>query len=271
MTASVPIPAEGELQLGAVRLPAGRILRTEGETDEPVAWITETALPEPGPVWSALSALHGQTGLVPILAPAGRGDDLGASCWEPADVADVDRADAAAMLEHLWTDSMPEPWQTGPEWAEEWEWAEEMTAPFTTRYPGLAPAVEPVLPPEALEAALRSFPASRIALVPAGRPADVLPVLGWIPGNWNCAFPAPSPVGFAAVLRSWEERFGARLFALSHDQAWLLVERPPRDLDAALPVAAEHFVFCDEPAGRQSVQTTAADIAGTPAWYFWWD
>jgi hypothetical protein len=25
MTASVPIPAEGELQLGAVRLPAGRL------------------------------------------------------------------------------------------------------------------------------------------------------------------------------------------------------------------------------------------------------
>jgi hypothetical protein len=51
----------------------------------------------------------------------------------------------------------------------------------------------------------------------------------------------------------------------------LLVERPPPDPDAALPVAAEHFVFCDEPAGRQSVQTTAAEIAGAPVWYFWWD
>ena len=121
------------------------------------------------------------------------------------------------------------------------------------------------------EGELHSFPASRVALVPASRPADVLPVLGWVPGNWNSAFPVPSPIGFATVLRSWEERFGARLFALTHDQAWLLVERPPPDLDAALPVAAEHFVLCDEPAGRQPVRTTAAEIAGAPVWYFWWD
>ncbi|MGD0242621.1 MAG: DUF4253 domain-containing protein [Streptosporangiaceae bacterium] len=118
---------------------------------------------------------------------------------------------------------------------------------------------------------MQEFPASRIALVPAGRPADVLPVLGWCPGDWDGALNIPIPVGFAAVLRSWEERFGARLFALSHDQAWLLVERPPPDPDAALPVAAEHFVFCDEPAGRQSVRATAAKIAGAPIWYFWWD
>ena len=114
MTASAPVPDEGELRLGTVRLPAGRPLRLEDDSDEPVAWITETAVPEPGPLWSALTALHGQTGLV-------------------------------------------------------------------------------------------------------------------------------------------------------------LVERPPPDLDAALPVAAEHFVFCDEPAGRQSVRTTAAEIIGAPIWYFWWD
>ena len=83
----------------------------------------------------------------------------------------------------------------------------------------LAPAIDTALPPKAPEEALQKFPASRIALVPATRPADVLPVLGWIPGNWESAFPADAPVGFAAVLRSWEERFGARLFALSHDQA----------------------------------------------------
>lgn len=81
----------------------------------------------------------------------------------------------------------------------------------------------------------------------------------------------PSPVGFAAVLRSWEERFGARLFAMRHDKAYLLVERPPCSLAAALPVAAEHFVFCDEPAGRQPVRTTTTEIVDAPVWYFWWD
>jgi hypothetical protein len=36
-------------------------------------------------------------------------------------------------------------------------------------------------------------------------------------------------------------------------------------------VAAEHFVFCDEPAGRQSVRMTAGEIVDAPRWYFWWD
>jgi hypothetical protein len=53
------------------------------------------------------------------------------------------------MLKHLWIDSLPEPWQTG----EEREWAEEMTAPFGTRYPGMAPAMAAALKPAALETA----------------------------------------------------------------------------------------------------------------------
>jgi hypothetical protein len=270
MTASAPVPDDGELRLGTVTLPAGRQLRSKGGIGEPVAWMTRAPVPDPGPVWSALSALHGQTGLVPVLEPAG-GGDLEASCRVTAAVADVDRVNVGALLELLWADHFPEPWQVGPEWDEEREWSADMAAPFTSRYPGMAPAVDTALTPDVLAAAVRRFPASRIALIPADRPADVLPVLGWCPGNWDCAFPVPSPVGFAAVLRSWEERFGARLFALRHDKAYLLVERPPPDMDAALPVAAEHFVFCDEPAGRQPVRATAADIIDAPTWDFWWD
>ena len=271
MAVGASIPHEGELRLGTVRLPAGQLIRSQSGVGEPVAWITEAPVPEPGPVWSALSARHGQTGLVPILAPAGAGDFLEVACQDTAAAADVDRVDAAALLEQLWADCVPEPWQAGPEWAEDRQWADEMAAPFTSRFPGLAPAGNTALAPDALEAVLHSFPDSRIALVPAGRPADVLPVLGWCPGDWDGVLPVPVPVGFAAVLRSWEERFGARLLALAHDEAYLLVGRPPRGLDAALAVAAEHFVFCDEPAGRQPVRTTAADIADAPLWYFWWD
>lgn len=175
------------------------------------------------------------------------------------------------ILEERWAEWFPEPWYAGPRPDEEKRMVDDLVAPFTSQYPGLAPAADAALPPDALEAVLRSFPAARIAVVPANRPADVLPVLGWCLGNWDCAFPADTPVALAAVLRSWEERFGARLFALTNDQAYLLVERPPRGLDAALPVAAEHFLLCDEPAGRQPVRTTAANIIGAPVWYFWWD
>ncbi len=272
MTASIPVPDEGGLHIGTVRLPACRLLWSDHATGEPVAWITRAPVPEPGSAWSALSALHGETGLVPVLEPAGWGDNLEAACGEDRTGAtDVDRVDAAAMLEHRWIDCQPMTPQTDPGWMEEREWMDDMTAPFTSQFPGLAPPGGAPLPPDVLETGLRSVPACRIALVRADRPADVIAVLGWCPGNWNCAFPAASPVAFAAVLRSWEERFGARLFAMSYDEAWLLVERPPRGLDAALPVAAEHFVFCDEPAGRQPVRATAAEIDGAPIWHFWWD
>lgn len=260
-TAGTPLPDEGELRLGTVRLPAGRLLRSKGGDGEPVAWITEAPVPEPGPVWAELSALHRQTGLVPILDPAHVRDfNIQRACQDTATVADVDRADVAMILEE--------------QWADRWEYddSSEIAEPFTSQYPGLAPAVDTALPTDEMEAALRSFRASRIALVPADRPADVLPVLGWCPGSWESVFYAvDTPVAMAAVLRSWEERFGARVFAMSYDRAHLLVERPPGDLDAALPVAAEHWLFCDDPAGRQAVRTTAANLIGNPIWYFWWD
>lgn len=49
-----PLPEDGELQLGPVRLPAGRRV-TPYERDEPVAWVTRRTVPDPGLVWSALS------------------------------------------------------------------------------------------------------------------------------------------------------------------------------------------------------------------------
>jgi hypothetical protein len=173
MATSIRVPDEGELRLGPVRLPAGRQLRWRA--NDPVAWMTEVQVPEPGLVWSALSVLHGQTGLVPILAPRRRGEDLEAAAFgEMAMVSEVDQVDVAAILEDRWIDSFPELRQTGPERAEDWEWAEDTAAPFTSGYPGLAPAVNAALAPDVLDEVLRSFPASRIALVPADRPADVL-------------------------------------------------------------------------------------------------
>jgi hypothetical protein len=176
MTICVLVPGEGELRLGAVGLPAGRLLRLADDTG--AGWITQAPVREPGPAWSALSALHGETGLIPVLVPAGRGDDLEVVCQDPAEITDVDQVDATAILEHLWDESFPEPWQTGAQREPDNEWADEMAAPFTRQYPGLAPAVTSVLAPGTLDAALRSFPASRIALIPAGRPADARLVPG---------------------------------------------------------------------------------------------
>jgi hypothetical protein len=52
----------------------------------------------------------------------------------------------------------------------------------------------------------------------------------------------------------------------------LLVSRPPRTLEAALPIAAEHFAFSEEAHGAlHSVDEIACAIVGNPFWDFWWD
>jgi len=65
VTASVP--EEGQLQLGAITLPAGKRVRAGFEPAVPVAWVTRQPVPDAGRVWAGLSAMHQETGLVPFL------------------------------------------------------------------------------------------------------------------------------------------------------------------------------------------------------------
>lgn len=75
-----------------------------------------------------------------------------------------------------------------------------------------------------------------------------------------------------AVLRSWEDRFGARLIDVGYDTLRLLVERPPRTLEAAQRVAAEHIVLADDCIdGARDVPDIAARLVNALIWTFWWD
>ena len=75
------------------------------------------------------------------------------------------------------------------------------------------------------------------------------------------------------MLRSWEDRFGARLLEVGFADIRLVVSRPPRTLDEALPIAAEHVAFCDECArmGLRHVRMIARTLVDNPFWDFWWD
>ena len=87
------------------------------------------------------------------------------------------------------------------------------------------------------------------------------------------------PLHLSAVLRSWEDRFGARLLQIGPGaEIRLLVSRPPRTQDAALAVAAELWAFGDTAWVTYSSQDqveSVADIASLiidqPIWGFWWD
>ena len=59
--------------------------------------------------------------------------------------------------------------------------------------------------------------------------------------------------------------------ALSNS-AGSLTERPPRTLEAALALAAEHYVFSDESQFvAHDVREIASALVGAPIWRFWWD
>ncbi|HEY1344759.1 MAG TPA: DUF4253 domain-containing protein [Streptosporangiaceae bacterium] len=226
------LPEEGELRLGAVVLPPGRRIVPQEGPGEPVAWVTTQPVPDPGRVWSALSDAHLETGLVPIVLTDGEEDeDFFFSA--PDDLAELDHLDAASVLGI-----------------------------------SLAPPEGSKLSMAECQQFLGTLGPAPIGLVPARRPADVLPTVGWRTAD---RFPTSLPI--AAVLRSWEARFGARLLDVGPGaQIRLLVERPPRSAEAAQLVAAEHFAFCDERAGqgRHDIAAIAASLVDAPVWTCWW-
>lgn len=139
-----------------------------------------------------------------------------------------------------------------------------------------APPGQPLLSEAELRQVLDALPPARIGLVAAARPADALAALGWHGSDQYWLDHDSGGLPLAAVLRSWEDRFGARLLEVGLADIKLLVQRPPDDLRSAQRVAAEHYAVCDECAGHTGMAlTTIPEIARAlvkaPIWSFWWD
>jgi hypothetical protein len=77
----------------------------------------------------------------------------------------------------------------------------------------------------------------------------------------------------AAVLRSWEARFGAYVVGIGFDTLTLGVQRPPTSMQHALAIAAEHFAICSDIVyqGAGSLEAYAEEILERPVWSLWWD
>jgi hypothetical protein len=145
---------------------------------------------------------------------------------------------------------------------------EATIAPFGRKFPGLAPAEDTPLDPRELDEILGSLPARRIGLAPANRPADVLPLIGWSGATNRYRNSLP----IAAVLRSWEDRFGARLLEVGFDDLSVLASRPPRTTQHAQRLAAEQWTVSDECGpGLTDIAAITAQLLTSPIWRFWWD
>ncbi len=105
----------------------------------------------------------------------------------------------------------------------------------------------------------------------------VLPTEDWttIPAymNWGDWNENPSPEYHVAALRSWRDRYGAELAALSFDVLNLRVTRKPQSREEALALAREHYAYCNDivDQGVETLNHLAKDLMENDWWYFWWD
>ncbi|NYJ03908.1 DUF4253 domain-containing protein [Petropleomorpha daqingensis] len=206
----------------------------DGERSPAVLWVTDAAMPDATSVWSVLADQFPRTGLWPLLVQglydgSGRPWDNGE--FQPASEEEIAAVDVRQVLEESWHDSLVpinDPWApgTGP------------LAPFHPTFPGLAPMQQG--PP--VETFAPATGSSRIGLVSCRRPADAIGVVGWegAINKWQRA------AEVSAVLRSWEDRFGAIVVGLGFATITLLVTRPPETDDDALRVAAEVAALCPD-------------------------
>ncbi|MGX9888460.1 DUF4253 domain-containing protein [Streptomyces sp. NPDC002276] len=276
-----------------LELPPGRLFDVTAEvpSDEPLLWCADDPA-KPGD-WAVLQPARRAAGLLPVLLDLGSAQG-GLDNWElrPDEVSYPGDHDAEEVLEEFWEEYAADelaPAQdpaarqaaveaVGPLFGEE-ALRDETVAPYDAEWPGLAPATEPDADPDDRATEIADFLAEdesplkepHLALVPARRSADIPAAIGWSgPVNYE-----GDVARLCAVLRSWEDRFGIRVVALTFDRLVLSVAAPPTTPEQAEAVAAEHFAFCPDNITEGDVETLRSyarqEVLGQLVWYFWWD
>jgi hypothetical protein len=252
-------------------LPSGEILTQQSirpETDlRPLCWISDE--PPTSRLVAALRGEHRRCGLWPLLLcdeneVFGQRCTVGIATPEPLD--HINRWRASDVMKRIWDGLCAVDDNLGP------AYELDVLEPFGYRCPGLAAPSNLLADPDILaNQQLRRFidEETRLALVPVHRGADVLTALGWS----GAANHVSRTAGLSAILRSWEERFGARVLRLGPDRLDVSVAAPPHAPEHAAAVAAEHWAFCPDRVLQESggISEHAYEIRGRRTWSFWWD
>jgi hypothetical protein len=231
----------------------------------PAFWLSDG--PAPQGLWPRLRAQHARSGLWPVLL------DDSMQSWSLGQIApeppgQIDGYNVAAFMAEVWTDMVESRTGRGAGGAD--DLADLM--PFGRRCPGPAPPGDPLDAPDTAAdrcAGELADGSTRLALAAAARGADVLAVMGWQGAVNHNEWVAP----LAAVVRSWEDRFGVRLVRMGFNTLDMSVAAPPVTVDQALHVAAEHWTFCPDITYQSSgtLAEYAERIRGITRWSFWWD
>ncbi|MBG0853371.1 DUF4253 domain-containing protein [Streptomyces spinoverrucosus] len=238
--------------------PTGRTLGLDlpqGQLIDTLLWHADVPA-TPGD-WTALKGAR-TAGMLPLLIDVG-GSQQGPEAWElmPGETSYPGDHDPEEVLAEYWEDTEDDDW------------------------PGLAPEPRPdtaTPDPDALATEIADhlltdgtwLKEPRVALVPARRSADIPAAIGWSgPVNHE-----NDVARLCAVLRSWEDRFGVRVVALTFDQLILSVAAPPTIPAEAQAVAVEHYAFCPdtiEQSSTPSLHSYAEQLINQEIWSFWWD
>ncbi|MFD9688836.1 DUF4253 domain-containing protein [Kitasatospora sp. NPDC059088] len=247
----------------------------------PSLWVSDGPAPEG--VWERLRREHAESGRWPLLLAPGsdatqlEARDLGLEPGEPGEPGGPgefrsDRYEVAALLRGWWEKSVL--WCPSGDPQDRADLLETL-APYVDTWPGPAPAPAPAPRRDPQECAgrlarqlLRARPSLRIGLVRADDGAHALAACGWNGTNGH------GDTGeIAAVLHSWQHRFGARLVGVGADSLELSVAAPPRSREEALLVAAEHAAFCPDNLfqAEEGLAGYAEELVDAVHWGFWWD
>ncbi|MFE6961625.1 DUF4253 domain-containing protein [Streptomyces sp. NPDC057696] len=253
-------------------LPPGRFL-SRGPAR---VWVSDEFPQNVQRLWPRLLGDQRKHGLVPLLCwPDAMGRPVSLELVEAVRLEEVLAADFAEYRRRrlpFWTDPSPAPVPEGIE-----PWPHDPGPPFE-QWPGLAPqmpATSAGPTPEEAAASLLAWlietgqfglDECRLVLVPAHRGSDALALIGW-------SAEAPLPL-LCALLRSWEDRFGAHAVAVFGSELHVSVTRPPVEAHHANLLALEHVLstadnIVDDP--PTPFPEYATDLAGRASWSFWWD
>ncbi len=235
--ATLPNPLPDLASSGLVLPPGSLVDATlDGPWHEPLLWYADgPATPRD---WPDLRESGRRLGLLPLLVTGGRRDQWPED-WDlcPDDTSYPGDHDAEEVLAGYWADHVDHADdKTGDELgdgAAADDHDEDTPAPGSS-WPGLAPAParEAAEDADTVAAGLAGVVAAdadawlggaRIALVPARRSADIPAAIGWS-GPMNHE---NDVARLCAVLRSWEDRYDARVVVLGFDTMIVSVGRPP--------------------------------------------
>lgn len=240
------LPAADTANLARTTLPPGRFVHAGEGGRLSVAWISAAALPadELNHLIRRLAAAYTDTGLWPLRAEGLHNGELDRPWGGELEGPVGEIPDALTVLRR----------NDDPE-AEAGEVAPVTALASSTRGPELS-------------AEHLVVDAGALLLVPAARPADVVAALGW----WGATNHDYSGADITAVLRSWEDRFGAVVVSIGFDTMVLQVPRRPQSPSEVDGLLREHYAFCPDVIDQGlEAEAYRAGLMEWTHWHFWWD